>query len=185
MPADRTAARRGAPLAGWGDFRRCRAEPSGLCEVYFRYDDELEYWAKANNFTHGSRSSFPAPRFSVSRSCCRRSSMRRRARGPAHRQRSARHFADRGRTLTRCATSSPRASAATAGHAPTIRPTKARRRSSALSSSSDCRKAIDGGRSCRAPYALFPQERPEPGSTPRTDRETEGQFESLVRFELT
>ena len=32
-----------------GDFRRCRPEPSGLREVYFRYDDELEYWAKANN----------------------------------------------------------------------------------------------------------------------------------------
>jgi hypothetical protein len=37
------------PLNGWSDFRRCRAEPSGLREVYFRYDDELEYWAKANN----------------------------------------------------------------------------------------------------------------------------------------
>ena len=37
------------PLAAWSDFRRCRAEPSGLREVYFRYDDELEYWAKANN----------------------------------------------------------------------------------------------------------------------------------------
>jgi hypothetical protein len=39
----------GLPLSGWKDFRRCRAEPSGLREVYFRYDDELEYWAKANN----------------------------------------------------------------------------------------------------------------------------------------
>ena len=39
------------PLAGWRDFRRCRAEASGLREVYFRYDDELEYWAKANNFS--------------------------------------------------------------------------------------------------------------------------------------
>jgi hypothetical protein len=38
-----------APLNAWSDFRRCRAEPSGLREVYFRYDDELEYWAKANN----------------------------------------------------------------------------------------------------------------------------------------
>src|SRR5215470_12872178 len=37
------------PLTGWRDFRRCRAEASGLREVYFRYDDELEYWAKANN----------------------------------------------------------------------------------------------------------------------------------------
>jgi len=37
------------PLNGWTDFRRCRSEPSGLREVYFRYDDELEYWAKANS----------------------------------------------------------------------------------------------------------------------------------------
>jgi hypothetical protein len=38
-------------LSGWRDFRRCRPEPNGLREVYFRYDDELEYWAKANNFS--------------------------------------------------------------------------------------------------------------------------------------
>jgi hypothetical protein len=38
------------PLTGWGDFRRCRPDAQGLREVYFRYDDELEYWAKANNF---------------------------------------------------------------------------------------------------------------------------------------
>jgi hypothetical protein len=37
------------PLNGWSEFRRCRPEPSGLREVYFRYDDELEYWAKAND----------------------------------------------------------------------------------------------------------------------------------------
>jgi hypothetical protein len=37
------------PLSGWSDFRRCRSETSGLREVYFRYDDELEYWAKAND----------------------------------------------------------------------------------------------------------------------------------------
>src|SRR5882672_1513485 len=37
-------------ISGWKDFRRCRPEPNGLREVYFRYDDELEYWAKANNF---------------------------------------------------------------------------------------------------------------------------------------
>ena len=36
-------------LTGWKDYRRCRPDPSGLREVYFRYDDELEYWAKANN----------------------------------------------------------------------------------------------------------------------------------------
>jgi hypothetical protein len=37
------------PLNGWRDIRRCRPEASGLREIYFRYDDELEYWAKANN----------------------------------------------------------------------------------------------------------------------------------------
>jgi hypothetical protein len=37
------------PLAGWRDARRCRPEASGLREVYFRYDDELEYRGKANS----------------------------------------------------------------------------------------------------------------------------------------
>jgi len=37
------------PLTGWREFRRCRPDAAGLREVYFRYDDELEYWAKAND----------------------------------------------------------------------------------------------------------------------------------------
>ena len=36
------------PLAGWYDYNKCKPEPNGLREVYFRYDDELEYWAKAH-----------------------------------------------------------------------------------------------------------------------------------------
>jgi hypothetical protein len=36
-----------AQLAGWSDVMRCRAEPTGLREVYFEYDDELEYIARA------------------------------------------------------------------------------------------------------------------------------------------
>jgi hypothetical protein len=36
-------------LGGWNDFRRCRAEPDGLREVYFEYDDELEYIARAKD----------------------------------------------------------------------------------------------------------------------------------------
>jgi hypothetical protein len=36
------------PLSGWSDYGECRPEPNGLREVYFRYDDELEYWAKAH-----------------------------------------------------------------------------------------------------------------------------------------
>ena len=37
------------PLTGWRDFARCRAEPDGLHEVYFEYDDELEYIARAHD----------------------------------------------------------------------------------------------------------------------------------------
>src|SRR5262245_42458485 len=37
------------PLTGWADFARCRAEPNGLHEVYFEYDDELEYIARARD----------------------------------------------------------------------------------------------------------------------------------------
>jgi hypothetical protein len=35
-------------LTGWSDYDKCSPEPNGLREVYFRYDDELEYWAKAH-----------------------------------------------------------------------------------------------------------------------------------------
>jgi hypothetical protein len=35
------------PLSGWSDFMRCAAEPNGLREVYFEYDDEYEYVARA------------------------------------------------------------------------------------------------------------------------------------------
>ena len=38
-----------AQLTGWSDFARCRAEPNGLHEVYFEYDDELEYIARARD----------------------------------------------------------------------------------------------------------------------------------------
>jgi hypothetical protein len=37
------------PIASFREFQICRPEEDGLREVYFRYDDELEYWAKANN----------------------------------------------------------------------------------------------------------------------------------------
>ena len=35
-------------LTGWSEYQKCQAEPNGLREVYFRYDDELEYWARAH-----------------------------------------------------------------------------------------------------------------------------------------
>ena len=35
-------------LAGWSDFRKCGVDEFGLFEIYFRYDDEVEYWARAH-----------------------------------------------------------------------------------------------------------------------------------------
>jgi hypothetical protein len=35
-------------LRDWSDYDKCAPETNGLREVYFRYDDELEYWAKAH-----------------------------------------------------------------------------------------------------------------------------------------
>jgi hypothetical protein len=37
----------GRPLEDWSEFARCRPETNGLREVYFRYDDEMEYVARA------------------------------------------------------------------------------------------------------------------------------------------
>ena len=36
-------------LAGWADYRSCPPEASGLHEVYFEYDDENEYIARAHD----------------------------------------------------------------------------------------------------------------------------------------
>jgi hypothetical protein len=36
-------------LTGWSGYTRCTAEPSGLREVYFEYDDEYEYIARARD----------------------------------------------------------------------------------------------------------------------------------------
>jgi hypothetical protein len=36
-------------LSGWSDFRRCPAEATGQREVYFEYDDEYEYVARAKD----------------------------------------------------------------------------------------------------------------------------------------
>ncbi len=38
-----------AQLAGWADFKRCPPEAVGLHEVYFEYDDENEYIARAHD----------------------------------------------------------------------------------------------------------------------------------------
>jgi hypothetical protein len=38
-----------APLSGWADFKRCPPEADGLHEIYFEYDDENEYIARAHD----------------------------------------------------------------------------------------------------------------------------------------
>ena len=38
----------GRTISSWADFRKCRPEPNGLREITFRYDDELEYVARAH-----------------------------------------------------------------------------------------------------------------------------------------
>jgi hypothetical protein len=38
------------PLANFTEFKKCRPDANGLHEVYFEYDDELEYWARALDF---------------------------------------------------------------------------------------------------------------------------------------
>jgi len=37
----------GLRIAGFEEFAKCRVEPSGLREIWFRYDDETEYIARA------------------------------------------------------------------------------------------------------------------------------------------
>ena len=39
------------PLANFTEFEKCRPDANGLREVYFEYDDELEYWARALDLT--------------------------------------------------------------------------------------------------------------------------------------
>ena len=38
------------PIDGWLSYAKCAPDQNGLHEVYFRYDDELEYWARANRY---------------------------------------------------------------------------------------------------------------------------------------
>jgi len=118
----------GAPLGGWRDFRRCRPEPDGRYEVYFRYDDELEYWAKANNFSTEVEqySGTKVYGFPVVLSALFDAGGvlvgTRIADDPCPHQHAA-----GARRPTRCATSSPAVSAATAGTASIILPPTVRR----------------------------------------------------------
>ena len=171
-----------APLNGWRDFRRCRSEPGGLREVYFRYDDELEYWAKANNLiaqmeqyagtkTYG----FPVTVSALidDSAVLRGIRLVSDPRGESQNRDEAyllRNFltARFGRDGWACETLAPED-----GETPVA----------GIFVKERCRKAIDASTTA----TLSTRHLRKAGQTqldPRTGRETAGQFESTVRFEL-
>jgi hypothetical protein len=173
----------GTPLAGWRDFRRCRPEPGGRYEVYFRYDDELEYWAKANSFTTEVEqfSGTKVYGFPVVLSALfdpagvlvglrmvsdPRDASRRREDAHALRNFISARF---GRDGWDCTDHPP-----AEGESPVLR----------SFIKQDCRKTIDGV-GVATLQTRYLRKKGQSRFDPRTDRETEGQFESLVRFELT
>ena len=84
----------------------------------------------------------------------------------------------------RCGISSPRVSAATAGTARSWRREDGEEPVGRTFIKQRCRKAVDGGRTFDLTTHYF-RKRGQRQFDARTDRETEGQFESLVRFEWT
>ena len=167
----------------WREFRRCRAEPDSRHEVYFRYDDELEYWARANNFSteveqfSGTKvygfpvvlsALFDAGGVLVGLRVVSdpRDPSRRREEAYALRNFITGRF---GRDGWDCADHSP-ADGETAVLRTFIK--------------QDCRKTIDGV-GVATLQTRYLRKKGQSQYDPRTDRETDGQFESHVRFELT
>ena len=183
MPAAQTAGRRRWRSPGGRTFAAAGPTPEGLREVYFRYDDELEYWAKANNFAteiekYSGTKVYDFPVVLSAR------------------------FDDAGMLVGIRIVSDPRdtsrdreevyplrnfliraLSSARAGTASIFRATTARRRCSGHSSSSAAARP-SMGRGADLQTAYFAR-RAKASTTPAPTRDTEGQFESLVRFELT
>jgi hypothetical protein len=171
------------PLKSFQDFRRCRPEPSGVREVYFRYDDELEYWAKANDLPmevekySGTKAyGFPVVVSALFAERGTLSGLRivsdpRDTSRPREDAYSLRNFltARFGRDGWDC-----KELAREDGEEPVGRTFIKER----------CRKAADGGRMFDLTTHYF-RKRGQRQFDARTDRETEGQFESLVRFEWT
>ena len=171
------------PLAGWSDFRRCRPDPQGLREVYFRYDDELEYWAKANNFSteiekfSGTKVyDFPvvlSGRFDPNGILAGLRIVSD-PRDPSREREEAyllRNFltARYGRDGWDCVDLPPEE-----GETPIGRTFIKQR----------CRKMVDGPASAQLETRYF-RKRGQSQYDPQSGRQTEGQFESLVHFDLT
>jgi hypothetical protein len=172
-----------APLGSWRDFRRCRPEPDGRYEVYFRYDDELEYWARANNFSteveqfSGTKVyGFPVVLSALFEAGGVLAGLRiiSDPRDPSRRRDEAyalRNFITGrfGRDGWDCVDQPP-----AEGETPVMR----------TFVKQDCRKAIDGI-GVATLQTRYLRKKGQSQYDPRTDRETEGQFESHARFELT
>jgi hypothetical protein len=173
----------GAPLGSWRDFRRCRPEPDGRYEIYFRYDDELEYWAKANNFSteveqfSGTKVyGFPVVLSALFEAGGVLAGLRivSDPRDPSRRRDEAyalRNFITGrfGRDGWDCVDHPP-----AEGETPVMR----------TFVKQDCRKTIDGVGAATL-QTRYLRKKGQSQYDPRTDRETEGQFESHARFELT
>jgi hypothetical protein len=171
------------PLAGWRDFRRCRPDAQGLREVYFRYDDELEYWAKANNFAteiekySGTKAyDFPVVLSGRFDEGGKLAGLRivSDPRDPSRDRDEAyllRNFltARYGRDGWECV-DLPLAE----GESPVAR----------TFIKQHCRKTVDGGAVADIETHFF-RKKGQSQYDPQSGRTTEGQFESLVRFELT
>jgi hypothetical protein len=171
------------PLNGFAGFRRCRPEPDGLREVYFRYDDELEYWAKANDFAteiekfSGTKVyDFPvvlSARFGDNGVLAgiRIVSDPRDTSRDREESYLLRNFltARYGREGWDCAELPP-----DDGETPIGRTFIKQR----------CKKAVEGGAVAQFEVHYF-RKKGQTQYDPHSGRETEGQFESIVRFELT
>ena len=170
------------PLSSWVDFRRCRPEPSGLREVYFRYDDELEYWAKANELpTEIERySGTKVYDFPVVLSA----------------------LFDEGGTLAGLRiVSDPRDTTASRDEAYTLRnfltarfgrdgwsctdlpPAEGEEPVGRTFIKQDCRKTVDGSELAVLQTRYF-RKKGQYQYDPHSSKETKGEFESTVRFEL-
>ncbi len=182
MPAATNGGPPSTPLKSFRDFRRAGRSRAVLREVYFRYDDELEYWARANDLPmevekySGTKTyGFPVVVSALFADSGVLAGLRIVSDRATPR--------DRARMPIRCETSSRRGLAARVGTARNWREdgeepvgrTFIKQR---------CRKAIDGGRKFDLTTHYF-RKRGQRQFDVRPTGKPEGQFESLVRFEWT
>jgi hypothetical protein len=170
-------------LTGFRDFRRCRPEPDGLREVYFRYDDELEYWAKANQFATEIRKFSGTKVFDFPVVLSARLDENGIVKGirivsdPRDTSRDReeayllRNFlnARYGRESWDCVDLPPED-----GETPVFRTFIKQR----------CKKTVEGGAQAELATSYL-RKKGQAEIDPHSGRQTEGQFESMVRFELT